>query len=270
MSALTMKFINEVNPILKPYIRHYWMTSGKLETKETTILLPMDHIDLIIPIRGKFYYSLHDSISDADGIVFHGMRRQSVAIKQDKSVVAYGITFEPWGFYPFIKKPLIHYIDKVVALSTQDEDLSLSIRECFKKDNDMDCSIKNLEEILIDQLTDAPQYEKELGIIKSFIGVERTTIESFCDRFYINRKRLERIFNKYVGMSPKDFLKVKQFEEASRNVMFNECARLTDIALEEDYYDQSHFIKDFRQYTDYSPTAFKKNKPALKSKFKFD
>lgn len=64
---------------------------------------------------------------------------------------------------------------------------------------------------------------------------------------------LYRQFKQYVGLSPKEYLRVVRFRKALRALQQKKYPSLTDLALGLGYYDQSHFIRDFSLFSDYNP-----------------
>ena len=70
------------------------------------------------------------------------------------------------------------------------------------------------------------------------------------------RRQLERNFKKQIGLTPKQLSKVIRLQ-ATLQMLLNQTTRtLTDIAYESEYYDQSHFIKDFKEFTGLTPKEF--------------
>jgi AraC-like DNA-binding protein len=69
----------------------------------------------------------------------------------------------------------------------------------------------------------------------------------------LSERQLERRFLERVGVTPKRFATLRRFERA---VAFTRTApSLTAVALDAGYYDQSHFIREFRRFTGVSPGA---------------
>jgi len=88
-----MQFNNEVTPLLKRYIRHYWYVYSKgTDFYSENLLLPMDHVDLIMSIGDDFVYNNGKSIQ-VERIHFHGIRKKSVKITQKGRVKSIGISF---------------------------------------------------------------------------------------------------------------------------------------------------------------------------------
>lgn len=83
-----------------------------------------------------------------------------------------------------------------------------------------------------------------------------TTINTILKEDLSKRRQLERKFLKQVGMSPKQLGKVIRLQTALRMLLNQQSESLTNIAYESEYYDQAHFIKDFKEFTGISPKDF--------------
>jgi len=82
------------------------------------------------------------------------------------------------------------------------------------------------------------------------------------------RRQLERKFQKLIGISPKQLGKVVRLQTALNILLNKESKSLTEIAYKSDYYDQAHFIKDFKEFTGTTPKDFlKDDKMVLSSLF---
>ncbi|MEM8895991.1 MAG: helix-turn-helix domain-containing protein, partial [Bacteroidota bacterium] len=70
------------------------------------------------------------------------------------------------------------------------------------------------------------------------------------------RRNLERNFSKQVGISPKQLGKIIRLQAALKLILDDSDRKLTQIAYESEYYDQAHFIKDFKELTGTNPKEY--------------
>jgi AraC-like DNA-binding protein len=85
---------------------------------------------------------------------------------------------------------------------------------------------------------------------------EETTIPSLQKHFKISERQLERRFKTATGLSPKQFLQSTRFEKSLKLIKENNFKNLSDIAFDLNYTDQSHFIKDFKEFSGFTPKVF--------------
>jgi AraC-like DNA-binding protein len=81
-------------------------------------------------------------------------------------------------------------------------------------------------------------------------------IEELSSLACLSRKQFERIFLEYIGISPKQYLKIIRFQSSIFLKSKNEDISLTELAYESGYYDQSHFINEYRKMTGITPKQF--------------
>ncbi len=75
----------------------------------------------------------------------------------------------------------------------------------------------------------------------------------------ISNRQLRRLFQFYIGDSPKTFSKVVQFQNILKAKPSNQSLKQNKLFYDIGYYDQSHFIKDFKNFYGVTPNkAFKR------------
>ena len=65
-----------------------------------------------------------------------------------------------------------------------------------------------------------------------------------------------RKISKTIGLSPKQLSKTIRLQTTLKTLLNQKKSKLTDLAYENEYFDQSHFIKDFKEFTGISPKEF--------------
>ena len=73
----------------------------------------------------------------------------------------------------------------------------------------------------------------------------------------LSERSFERKFNEYVGISPKLFTRICRFQASLDQMRSNDFSKLSDVAFENEYSDQSHFIRSFREFSGFSPNEFR-------------
>lgn len=86
-----------------------------------------------------------------------------------------------------------------------------------------------------------------------------TKIEKLADEFCLSQKQFNRRFKEYSGFNPKLYSRIIRFESVIKNISPN--SNLTDTAYSNGYYDQAHFIHEFKSFTGFSPKDFWKLNP---------
>lgn len=84
------------------------------------------------------------------------------------------------------------------------------------------------------------------------------TLKELQQAVNLSERSFERKFNQYVGISPKLFSRVCRFQNSLEQLKRNDFGKLSDIAYDNGYSDQSHFIRVFREFAGYAPYEFRK------------
>ena len=77
-----------------------------------------------------------------------------------------------------------------------------------------------------------------------------------------SQKHFINLFREQVGISPKQYLKVMRFQCVIHSIEKNRLVDWSTIALESGYYDQAHFIHDFKQFSGFTPNEYLLKKTA--------
>lgn len=85
----------------------------------------------------------------------------------------------------------------------------------------------------------------------------KITVKELTEKLYTTERTLQRRFSEHVGVSPKQFAKIIQFQSSFSQISDEAFSRLTEVVYENGYADQSHFIRNFKKYTDKKPSQFK-------------
>lgn len=80
-------------------------------------------------------------------------------------------------------------------------------------------------------------------------------INRISNQYSLSLRQFERKFKKMTGFAPKHFHRISRFEKATNTCLQNNL-KMTDIAYHFGYYDQAHFIKDFKQFSGLTPLTY--------------
>lgn len=186
-------------------------------------------------------------------------------------VNSFAVRFYPYGFANFTKKSVKDLADRDTPLAVlfgekPANELEQKIIDAASTEE----RIEIVEGFLLSKLTETVTIDQ---IVKSTIDSLFATkggiaIGSILKSNLSKRRSLERNFTKQVGISPKQLGKIVRLQAALKMILHRQSDSLTKIAYESDYYDQAHFIKDFKEFTGTNPKDYlKDNKMILSSLF---
>jgi methylphosphotriester-DNA--protein-cysteine methyltransferase len=85
---------------------------------------------------------------------------------------------------------------------------------------------------------------------------ERLNIRNLAARIGLSQRQLLRHFEERVGLAPKTLARVFRFQKVVKRLDKERRVHWADIAVDAGYYDQSHFVRDFRQFTGLNPSQY--------------
>ncbi|TVR66940.1 MAG: AraC family transcriptional regulator [Spirochaetaceae bacterium] len=226
----------------------------------------MDHIDLILAPAGTFHYYPADEMVRSRDVHFHGLRRRSTGVMVLRETRVWGLSFQPWGFQPVVGTLMNTFLDQIVDLVDYNAELARGLKVLSGKLDAGEALVDELEELLVRALNPDTVEIGAMQQVRAFIEADPDDIRRYCDQAGISMRHMQRLFSRYVGVSPKGYQKIKQFEACSRELLYGEDENLlTSVGLDSGYYDQSHFIRCFREFTSFAPRRFRGERPAVKS-----
>lgn len=198
-----------------------------------------------------------------------GQLTEPLQIEPTGETGIFSVRFYPEGFLPFATIPIKKMENKAVSL----EDLfgrdGIEIEQQILNTNSTSDRIDHIEAFLLSRLATVESID---NIIKSTIETILTahgqlSVDELSKQSNINRRQLERKFSSAIGLSPKQLSKTIRLQTTLKMLINKKFTSLTALAYEGEYYDQAHFIKDFREFTGLTPKEFYGNNLKMSSLF---
>ncbi len=87
---------------------------------------------------------------------------------------------------------------------------------------------------------------------------DRISIARMNEQIGYSQKHFTEMFRKHVGVTPKSYLKIMRFQKAIQAIDASDNIEWDMIAQECGFYDQSHFISDFKHFSGFTPEQYSK------------
>jgi AraC-like DNA-binding protein len=223
-------------------------------------LIPGGRIEMIFNFaRSLEWVAATDSlkgISNAN-VEFMGQRDRIFFARTTGDVNLLGIRFKPGGINAFTGIPAVSLLneftpaDNVVRFPLSEWESRLQ-----ETASDSD-KIKLLNKLLTGAIQPTGKdWMWTCNIVRTIQNEENSSsIYELCSGKGGYYKKLERAFLHYVGYTPKYYSRIIRFNKALREISLQPVS-LTNVGYGCGYFDQSHFIKDFRQFTGTTPKFF--------------
>lgn len=233
---------------LAAWVEHYWHVRWDLRG-----LPPQQQATLPHP-------NVHLVVEQGQARIYGVQRGRFVRQLQGLDQV-FGVKFKAGGFYPF-------YGHAVSELLNQ----SVDVTDCFGPRGaeltgqvlaaaDFAAMCAAAESFLLLRLPAADAQVARIGRMLERIAQD-TSIVSVDDVIAmsgLNKRGLQRLFQRYVGVGPKWVIQRYRLHEAIAQVQAGKMLSWTALALELGYFDQAHFVRDFRQLVGMAPGEYQKS-----------
>lgn len=244
---------------LKPFVKNFWGIENKFlgESYYTHRIIPSALPELILYIDHK---PSSDKRSLESRLLLNGQQNSFYDLLINDDLCVFSILFEPQGVSQFFDMPFNELTNLSIPLSYLNKNLATEIEIKLSDCETFAQRTTAVEDILETQLykhhnySDFARIDHIIETIKQSQGNIR--IETLADEANLSRKQFERIFLRQIGASPRQYLNIVRFQSAIFNKSQHHNISLTQLAHASGYYDQSHFISDFKRFTGITPRTF--------------
>lgn len=192
-----------------------------------------------------------------------GQMTAPVVIEPTEDAGILGIRFRPGGAYPFFSFPQHELVDRIVSLDSLWGNLAQEIEERTAMAVGADEKVMVIEAILASKLCTKSNASLEAAIEEILAADGLISIEEVSEDIGMTRRNLERQFKQFVGLSPKLFARIVRFQRIFKTLESSSIDEWTSLALECGYYDQAHFIREFREFSGRNPSSYFSNEAEL-------
>lgn len=246
---------------LAPYVQCYWVLrsiANPFPTPER--LIPDGTIELIFNFGSPYK---RYQVEAGQGLLIKqshlvGQRAQYYLIEQLGAIDHIAIRFKAGGLCPFVGLPVSELTNY-----TPDADLIFGPQSKIVEDRLFEAAtddqrITILEDFLTRRLTktEAPAEAIYQAIQQIIDTGGNMAINTLAGQFGYSQRQLERKFLAVVGITPKFYSRIVRFTMVFDQIKHTPHQDWNAIAADCGYYDQAHFIKNFKSFTGLSPARF--------------
>jgi AraC-like DNA-binding protein len=254
---------HQPSPALTPFVECYWSrVSGSSSAMQPAhAVLPDGCMDIV------FNFGDVRTSGAADGTAQRAVQRGGAVVgtMTVPLLVApgpredfFGVRFHPGMARAFLCAPAAEFTDISAALADVWGREVAAVEDRLAAIHAAPTRIRLLERELLRRLPAArppePCVAAALHLIEGHRGA--VTMREACRFAGVSRQHLARRFAEHVGVSPKMFARVTRFRSLLTLLRQVRLVSWSDTAAAAGYYDQSHLIADFRQFTGRTPEDF--------------
>ncbi len=163
------------------------------------------------------------------------------------------IDFTPLGYYHFFRFPIKTYVLGEDILTEGFGRDAKSLFESMFEIPDFQKRGRLIEEFLLTKIIDPKISFLEQCLYHIHNADGNLSLKGLGQQLQSSEKKVVRYFLQGFDLTPKDYIRIVRFRSALASLNTNRTDSLTSICYDSGYYDQSHFIKDFRFFTEKTP-----------------
>lgn len=252
--------IFEPNKDLAAFVKCYWtLESPKEKTPERNTIVPDGCMKMIFHYGDLYkHYPENGNCIELPRCFVVGQLTGPYEVEPAGETGTFFVCFHPNGFLPFASIPIREMENTAVPL---DKLFGKEGQEIGQKILNASSTVERItliEAFLFNQLQHAAAIDQ---IVKSTVEIILTangqlSVDELSRQTSIKRRQLERKFSSAIGLSPKQLSKTIRLQATLKTLLSKKITNLTALAYESEYYDQAHFIKDFKEFTGITPKEF--------------
>jgi len=249
-------------PPLSNFVDSFWLYEGPGATQQTERILPTGTLELAINLRQnelRFYDPERPyNRSRLSGAVVSGAHGSGFAPESVEEVIIIGVHFKPGGAFPFLGLPAGDLADTHADLEALWGPSASRLRERLREASTSAERFQLLQEALLSRLCPGVEKHYAVSTALDMFGKNhaKPTVREAAKYLGLSQRRFIQIFKDEVGMTPKLFSRIQRFQQTRTFIQQNPFPDWTTLALDFGYFDQSHFIREFLEFSGLSPTDY--------------
>lgn len=246
---------------LKKYVKCYYELEGEGDLAVVDQAFATGCVEVMFTLSGdRWQIRKTDEFHNTPDVALWGQVLQPLTFKSPKKNKIFGIRFYPATAAFLLQADVCQFNDDVFDL---EQVLGNSVEELLSKLQEaksVSARVAFAETFLMTRISVSSKIIAKVNLVSDVMN--ELAHEDFFDnintvaaRYGITSRYLQKIFMQHTGLTPKQFTKINRFQN-SLIMMGNAKMSLTAIAHACGYFDQSHFVREFKSFTGFAPSGF--------------
>lgn len=241
---------------LRPYIKQYVVSENERESEYK--VFPSSGLVIGFQYKGQLTTITDNTESKLASAGITGVSDSFKLFRNSANIGTVLVCFTEIGFTHFAMHPANELFNLSISLDLIfDKSRIGEVEDKLSAATTDKQRIKFVDQFLLSQLKNI-QTDKLIVEAVRLIYQSKGTIQikELIEKLFISQSPFEKRFRKVVGTTPKKFASIVRFNTVLDSL--NHTKSLTEICYENGFFDQAHFIKDFKRFTGDTPDNFKR------------
>jgi AraC-like DNA-binding protein len=252
-------------PPLDGFIEYLWYWEGEAPGHAKDAITASRTLGMVIDLRADHGYwydgENYGRRNDVTGMSLSGTYASPFAIDAHQPKIM-GVSFLPGGAYPFFGPAAHEFASTHTPVGDiwgrDAQRLHQRLVQAPTPDDKFDILTDFLIHVAVRSFEHHPAVALALRTFER--RPHRSSVAATAREADVSQKRFIRLFTDEVGMTPKLYLRVARFQRVVDGIHFAPKVDWGDVVERHGYYDQSHFIRDFKDFTGITPTEWLKTR----------
>lgn len=251
-----MKFTRiEAHPNLDQFIECYWMMESDDPTPRVEKIIPDGFTELIFNYGALYKAKTKDLWYLQTANLLGGQMKTYFYLENTGKTGSIAVKLKPAALTQLFGLSMDQYVDRIVDLDTFPDKAPSTLQSKILPYQTEHESKRALDDYFLTLIPKAMKnpLQDVLNLIFSKNGA--LSVREMTVAGGLSERQLERLFKRYIGLSPKYYARIIRFNYIFQLIK-SEKSSWADVVYQSGYYDQSHFIRDFKAFTGEDPTSY--------------
>ncbi len=251
------------SPPLAHFFNSFYYYKGFVPEHNIDRFVPDGNTEIIIDLTDfpKFIYD-NDTLEEKQGFRKYwasGVRRQFISIDSGRDSEMMILNLKKGKAFSFFQMPMAEMSDQVVEGDLIFGDFIVRLRDAIGTAKTISEKFEITEAFLCEKMKTHLRENNpfmDFTIQKMLDNPTQLTLQSLVSQVGYSQKHLIHLFKKHLGVSPKTYLRILRFQKAIQEIGQRGDIEWTHLAIDCGYYDQAHFINDFKNFSGFTPEEY--------------
>jgi AraC-like DNA-binding protein len=240
---------------LKHLIECYWLIENDNAEPEAQKVIPDGFTELIFHYRNPYQINIDGVWHQQTKYLFAGQISQFFYLKNTGPVGMIAVKLKPAAFTQLFNVDMHLYTNEAVDLATLKIEKLEELKQKVIPFTNEEEAKHIFDEFFAGLLTTIKEnpVTKAIDLIFETNGLIK--VEEIAAKTGVGARQLERLFKKYIGLTPKYYCRIIRFNYIYQLIQQGNTS-WQEIVYLSGYYDQSHFIRNFKAFTGEDPSLY--------------
>lgn len=242
-------------PELSSLVKEIWVYENDDSTPEVQKIIPDGYSEIIIHYGDPYRIQMNTKWETQSQILFSSQISNYFHLENTGKSGVIGLKLHPTSFYELFQIDIAPMTNQVIPLENIIPNMIGAFKNIQEFSLNREDKVQIAQQWMLSQLENRESNKMREVVDKLLLQKGLIDIEHLSEQAQLSSRQLERTFKKVIGLTPKFYSRIIRF-----NYIFEVLKEHNDswakTALQSGYFDQSHFIKNFKEFTGEEPSKY--------------